>query len=373
MGKGSQRNEPCWCGSQKKYKHCHLSLESASRPTLNETLKGLKQSQRLRHCLHPDARDGACRGEISQAHTVPRRSLETIARSGHVYQFNGDLTTLIKNDGAVAESLVGMSRASTFTGFCEHHDGELFAPLEKKAFVPTPETAFLLTLRAVAREIHDKTVNTRAYDTWRQLERGRSADGQQTVREAAILFQVGVRAALRDLYDIKRSMDAAWSRDDYSESHFLAFQLPTPPVVMCSGFTDPKEDFDGNKLQDIGDVLTPSQSIAFTSFADGKWGWCVFSWMGQSSVAAQLVDSLERKSAELIPHAILQFIFESFSNTFMSPSWWDALSDGQRAQLRRRMQASADISAKPRSQLLVDDGLRVVDWNFSGRFKDPTP
>lgn len=26
------RNEPCWCGSGRKYKHCHLSADSAARP-----------------------------------------------------------------------------------------------------------------------------------------------------------------------------------------------------------------------------------------------------------------------------------------------------------------------------------------------------
>ena len=32
------RNQPCWCGSQKKYKHCHLKLdqeESLAKPIIS--------------------------------------------------------------------------------------------------------------------------------------------------------------------------------------------------------------------------------------------------------------------------------------------------------------------------------------------------
>jgi len=71
-----------------------------------------------------------------------------------VYRFDSDLPTLIKTKGTISESLVGISKASTFTGFSE--------------------AAFLLTFRAVAREIHDKILNTGIYD--RRIACGRAPD-----------------------------------------------------------------------------------------------------------------------------------------------------------------------------------------------------
>ncbi len=33
------RNEPCWCGSGKKYKKCHLNKSDGSYTKINETIK----------------------------------------------------------------------------------------------------------------------------------------------------------------------------------------------------------------------------------------------------------------------------------------------------------------------------------------------
>ena len=47
------RNQPCWCGSQKKYKHCHLKLdqeESLAKPIISrsaEYIEGMVQSNIL--------------------------------------------------------------------------------------------------------------------------------------------------------------------------------------------------------------------------------------------------------------------------------------------------------------------------------------
>lgn len=282
---------------------------------------------------------------------------------------------MLRTRGTIAESLVGISKASTFTGFCEHHDNQLFAPLEKVNFAPTPETAFLLTFRAVAREMHDKILNTKIYETWLEYDRGRSLEQQQLVHEKAFLFQVGTRAGLADLCKLKDRLDTSWSHSDFSESFFVAIELARPPTVMCSGTTTPQEDFDGNELQDIGDLLVPSQSVAFTSFSDNTAGWLVFSWIGESSVAERLVASLARQPENLLPHSILRYIFEYLSNTYMAPPWWEGLTERQQIQLRHRMQAGVDPRYQDRAGLLLDDGLRIVDWqlkNVVQRLRDTT-
>jgi hypothetical protein len=68
---------------------------------------------------------------------------------------------------------------------------------------------------------------------------------------------------------------------------------------------------------------------------------------------------------------LLRFIFESFENTYLAPSWWEGLQEGERSELRQRMQASADPATFKYSGNLLDDELRCIDWSVTNVFKHP--
>jgi SEC-C motif len=368
MGDNKQRNRPCWCGSGRKYKYCHLPRERMSALPLEHLLQALDKNRALRQCLHPNASPENCGGKIAKAHTVPRHALQSIAENGHVCSFAYDLVTLLKTEGKIHERLIGVAKASTFTGFCQTHDSEVFAPLERQAFAPSAETALLLTLRAISREIHDKMINAGLYEHQLELDRGRRQEDQQAVHNAALLFHVGTRAALLELRNLKQRIDAMWSSRDFGQSYYLAYRLTAPSTVMCSGSATPSEDFEGARLQNLSYLLTPTQRVCFSSFSDGSVGWLVFSWDGESMVADRLIASLLRQPPTLHPHSIIRFIFESLSNTFFAPSWWAHLSAEQQTHLRFRMQASADPSTPSRDRILVDDGRRFIDWQVEQVF-----
>ena len=97
------RNDPCWCGSGVKFKHCHLGREAQPRidPWQSaETMKG-HFSEEL--CLHPLAGNQSCRGGIVKAHTIRRGAdLSRIAKNGHVYGVTGhfrDVVSILRRNG----------------------------------------------------------------------------------------------------------------------------------------------------------------------------------------------------------------------------------------------------------------------------------
>ena len=121
------RNDPCWCGSGSKYKRCHLNRENEPRPAYTETLATERRTKQS-VCMHPQAPND-CEGGIVQAHTVQKAGgLRRIARDGHVYAAKADLAAITKAGGKVPFQLIGINRASTFTGFCGKHDTSCFAP-----------------------------------------------------------------------------------------------------------------------------------------------------------------------------------------------------------------------------------------------------
>lgn len=106
---------------------------------------------RFTRCLAPG---NLCEQEAIAAHSIQRLGpLSLLATAGHVYMLDApiDLDKLPR----AAFTLLGIRKASVFTGLCSHHDNALFAPIEKEAFDPNNrEQLRLHAYRAVLQETH---------------------------------------------------------------------------------------------------------------------------------------------------------------------------------------------------------------------------
>lgn len=126
------RNQPCWCNSGIKYKKCHYNRESQKPVSEAEIYQASNKFYSSKSCSVPDAMKHECNKKIIKAHSVSKgSSLKAISVDGHV------LTTLNLNAGSYKNFkpvLIGINKASTFTGFCEKHDAKLFSPIENSEF-----------------------------------------------------------------------------------------------------------------------------------------------------------------------------------------------------------------------------------------------
>lgn len=102
------RNEACWCGSEKKFKKCHLNREHE--PPLARQDFEQQTKKHTKTCCAETLNDGLCTTKIIKAHTISKSgSLKQIAENGHVMGTKTSLTELIETDG----SLVTKKLAST--------------------------------------------------------------------------------------------------------------------------------------------------------------------------------------------------------------------------------------------------------------------
>ncbi|RKU01295.1 hypothetical protein C7H84_21860 [Burkholderia sp. Nafp2/4-1b] len=61
--------------------------------------------------------------EAIRSHTVQRRGgLRLISEDGHAYSAKKGFVQIGKIDGKVGLEKIGVADASTFPGFCNHHD-----------------------------------------------------------------------------------------------------------------------------------------------------------------------------------------------------------------------------------------------------------
>lgn len=369
MDKQRGRNDPCWCGSGKKYKKCHLGRSDQDALSYWDAAKQMSDAFSMKTCMAPSAWHGSCRGKIVRAHTVPRSgSLSQIARDGHVYSFTGSAHGLSKSGGVLKPQLVGVRQASTFNGFCEAHDSGIFAPLEASSFTATDEQCFLLAFRAFTYEVYKKHAALESVPVLRQTDRGRTVAEQLMVQQFVSDYEAGTRAAIRDSHVKRPLFDAALVNGDYSSIRAFVLEVDPSPPVMCSGGFGPEEDFGGGQLQDVRDLGRILDLMTVSSFGVASRGAVVFAWLADDDATCRpLAESLDSMNDDDMTDAVVTLLFEHCENVHMQPDWWEALTDAQRQALEERMRASADMHSFRGKGLLLFDGLKLPAWGFCSR------
>ena len=360
------RNDPCWCGSGKKYKKCHLNRESAPRRTIQEVIGTAQAVYAQEVCLHPDP--STCNRGIIKAHSVQQNGgLSRIAVKGKVYGIReNNVGDLSKHNGLLAPKLVGVGRASTFTGMCGFHDDQTFAPIEKKPFVACPEHAFLLAYRHFCKEVFTKRAAANLLSLLRTSDAGQPFDMQVALQRRVDVMQGGFDQGHRDTETIKSSYDKALLAKDYSAVRYYVVRFKEVPDVLCCSGNFPVFDFEGNTLQRLLDDKLPDH-VTFSIIATDAGGAVVFSWLGDCQCSERLVKSVNKLPDADIADAVVRHAFEYCENIYIFPTWWDALDQAKKMALGRRSTEAANVTVERKNNCLMYDGFNYVNWTVTVR------
>lgn len=378
MGKNKiGRNDPCWCGSGKKYKKCH-KLRAHEKPLdVWEVAKSMREKFSRKLCSAPQSIHSECAEKIVKAHTVPKSSsLKAIAEDGHVLGLKLGLESIQRNNGKIRLEKIGINNASTFTGFCQKHDDKLFSCLEKDLFVKSEEQCFKLAFRSFAREYYTKSAQVDMSDINSLLDKGKPAHRQAEIQKYAFLTNLGAKAGFSDSIFQKEKFDECIENGDYSAIRAVIFEYPDPFPVQVSGSVNPDFCFDNTKLQDLSDFEKVPDLLSFTSFYDGCKSYIVLSWLQHChSSCEKLLKSLLSKPKEDLSIYLIQYIFSNFENFFLSPTWWAELSDHDKEKIVEMTRDNANIFVAPHgisisnkvisAELPVPESIEYVNWTTS--------
>ena len=376
MSRKIGRNDPCWCGSTypdgrpKKYKNCHLDRQMQPEKTMGEILSGYGSAFGKKYCLHANAGID-CSSEIIKAHSIQRNGtsgLSSIARDGHVYTFLTDTAQMIKT-GQFSATLIGIGKASTFTGFCGHHDSITFEPIEKHSFTGTEEQIFLLAYRTVCREMFYKRAMAEHSPALRDMDQGVNYQKQLFIQMTADSHDAGVAASLRELGQTKAIYDSALRKQDYSQIRYYMVTTDKTPSVVTSGLFQPEYDFEGNLLQDLNDLDLLLDDISLNILPTDKGGVVLLAWMEQSNVSERLARSLAALQSDALPDATLRLAIEFLENTFIEPNWWEQLSGHDKQHLLKRSRSgTSQFGDWRKPNCIMEDGVRIANWTVLSRF-----
>jgi hypothetical protein len=290
------------------------------------------EPQRL--CMHPRASSTTC-NSIVAAHTVQRSGAlsRLVDDSNHVLHFN---PTQRDRAGLCRPCRTGWHDASTFTGFCAHHDSTTFAPIENRPFEGSGEQRFLLAYRALCYEIHEKRHSLKIRPRLQELgAQGHSSERKADLVHTYDVMDAGTRTGLDHLEKQKSRMDSELLSSDYSGWTGCTIRFAGDLVIATAGVVSPNKDLSGRPLQTLHDFSRPDQATVMCSVVPVENGLAVAFAHRQEYTASRLfVESLLAREPEL-PDLLVQFFFVHLGNTWFSPKWWAALSTEKETHLRR--------------------------------------
>ena len=363
------RNDPCWCGSGKKFKQCHLGREKEAPLPSGQLVHELRGHFRVRTCLHPEAPRNCTK--VIQAHTLQRRgALERIADTSRQVATFYPLTR--DDTGRPVLQFRGWRKASTFSGFCSKHDSELFAPLERQPFAGNDEQCFLIGYRAICHELFQKSAAYAASPMLQQnLDKGSSFEEQIEIQTQLRIAAAGQQKGIEDIDRMKGIYDAAWRKRDFSELAHCVIAFEGDIALASSGLVHTDFDINGKRLQNLGRTDILMQAIAFGVVATPHGGAVVFSWVRADSAVDQFVCTIEAEPIQNVPSILVEFVFAYVENTFFSKIWWAGLSRWQRDRVQelagRSIQYGAPVGFSRR---------QFVGWNnlsISRSLERPAP
>lgn len=359
------RNAPCWCGSGKKYKRCHLNREHEPRPTLEEGKNLYKKAFDKKYCLHPNANKGECEGGIVKAHTIQRNGgLTRIARDNHVYRIIPNIYKS-KREVVFETDLIGIGKASTFTGFCKYHDATTFDDIENYPFTGKPNQIFLLAYRALIREVFMKHNQHNLTKLLKDFDRGLNPTVQREFQEFLTFYSYGTLLGARTLNRQKSIYDSALLNNDYLSLKYFVIFISNNPEFVCSGASILEQDFNGNNFNQLGRSDIDQDIITFSIIPIDVGGVIIFATLDSGKDISEFFSSLESLSYSAIPNAITRYAFEFYENVYISPIWWDSLSDEKKKGLVSRAASAVRPDEVRVTNRLTDDGIDYIKWNIT--------
>lgn len=356
---------PCWCDSGKKWKFCHKDRHLQKRISHGEFQALVAIHRRTGECQHPSASADSCSApQPIQSHTIQKRGgLHAVSENGHVYSVKRGFADIRKDLGTVDLKTLGVRAASTFPGFCNRHDTELFRPVEIADAAMSDWNAFLLSFRAIAYELAAKITEIKINGENRAI-----ADAG-----APFPFQVGLQNYLRD-YAIglqqglaftrrcKAVYDEAFLRSDLSKFSYYAVEFEGLLPFVAAGAFLPEFDFRGEYLQSY-EARDFNSQVALNITQLGEGTVAVFGWIdGVDTPAARFVESFKSIPDEDKAHAILVAALEYLENFYCRPSWWERLPPEAKALLHERIAGGLPDRAPDclvrKGELIVESGLR---------------
>lgn len=334
-------NEKCWCLSGKKYKRCHRNRERKSEVTVGQALQVNNDLFKVKKCMHPDTQN--CSGKRIRAHTIQRNGgLKHITDDKNkVLMMRGDM-------GRYAPELIGWKDASTFYGFCSHHDSTAFKNIEDNVFSGSSEQCFLLYYRALCYQKYQKEAFVETLKRQKEiLDNGKILDEQISIQLTLNRYIHDYGRTVSELNEEKKDADKSLITETYSNYSHLITYFTGSFDLFTTSHMHPAYDLFGTSIYDIYDDATPGEGASFSIVpVNGDTSAFVLSWNTEHSHVKTFIDGILEIPEEIRLNLMHQLLFAYSENICFSSDWWNSLDEEQKSFIKKLYSFGADNYGK---------------------------
>lgn len=269
--------------------------------------------------------DGSC-GPVIDSHLISNCIFGLIAKNGHVISFASPGISEIKLSMPEFPDQqsrpYGCREASTFRGFCQRHDSEIFKTVDSVQIPVSEEAVSLLAFRTYAETTLTKYQMTgAAFEMFNRI---------QPTREV-------VAHAMRDfaLFNLaKDGFDKLTSNIKSGNFDFLAHEViefKGRPSFAASGMFIPYVDAKSRKL--------PVQDswLSLTILPQLDSGLAILSWPRVGATSCEkLLKSIRKVADGELGNWFLKFALEHMERIYFGPEWWETIGAGKQKFIHDR-------------------------------------
>jgi hypothetical protein len=319
-----------------------------------------QQHQRLlegRECMASLHGREACKGKIVRAHIIPHSQLIQIATSGCVHAVPTRLSAVMQMQHSVFQTAdIGAREFSVLNCFCAQHDKTLFAPLEDRPLIFSPEQIALLHYRAMAAEVYRRRNQEEAAA---DVCRAYRSDDPRRGRFFSIFFSNSIAAEAAE--EALKMTEDALEDARYQEIGSLIVRFSSEPVLLSVGAFRPRYDVNGKEIQDL---FVDGFYIAIHILVSENRPALVVTWLRGQKPAERFARSLAAQPKERLTTLAIQTAFEYAEHTCMKREWWQNLTPAKRGSLLKRVQNANSLSYLRSGKCLAFRSA-LDDWEVS--------
>lgn len=233
---------------------------------------------------------------------------------------------------------LGKVIASTFSGFCQHHDISLFAEIENNGLNVKDKThLFFMAYRAFAKEYHAKFEVGKAYKCNKHYNDLRFRERTNQMIKGNLVAQFDVQLVRTNLNKLLKT------KNYNSLSHYcmtVDFFVP----IACSSAITPSRSYYGKHLNKIEDLSTPLQYIMVNVIPTEKdETHIIFSFFPNDKYSVIFIDELRQLSKIKRLQAITSILIGSIENVFISPMIWESMKEKEKNILMKELRDTTPI------------------------------
>lgn len=319
----------------------------------NKSMSEMKRKWKIEECFHPSKQD--CILPIKQAHSIQKNGrlslIEEVVNGQNLLYSSISFKT--SNKKFIADFIpVGKKVASTFYGFCERHDTEVFSPIENFEFDGSDKHCFLHTYRSFAHSYHSKKQELKLYKSdWSSMN-----NVPYQIKHCQIL---GAEIALKEMEPEKQYLDNILINNDFEKLNYSIVETNDFFPFGCSSIVNPHFTVKNEPIDDWVDETKPWTSMILTVVPDKKNSFAIIAASSNAENGLKFLDHFDELDDEKALHAISTMMTKLAENTFWSPKLWAQMS----SQFKQILINDAQF-------LAVTDTWKKFPWSSLNLFQE---